>query len=312
MAQAIIIPGAGKVAPFRIDRRLVTQGEYSAYTLEVAGSLPPRMGGEPSAPAVFLTAEEAAGFARWRGGRLATDAEWERASLHVDGVSAFGVERFAEVWELTSTANIVRGGRWRDRPGEPAQLENRSTEVNPARDVGFRCAYPLGLPDRALDDWYRRPGVRATAERERLATLFRSEAGLGAYLAQELTRVGLAYRMRRRNMAPNLVDAFVEGRGNMLEGLAKTWGNPDDETLATRLSFEWGDSRDYELYAEHGFLVITHSTMTAGTEAPIQHTMYGETLTRLPLETFTKLTYDASDFIRYVVHHFEGRYDSPT
>jgi hypothetical protein len=49
-----------------------------------------------------------------------------------------------EVWEWTATPAteggfVVCGGRWRNAIERPPQPENRSYEVEPASDVGFRC-----------------------------------------------------------------------------------------------------------------------------------------------------------------------------
>jgi formylglycine-generating enzyme required for sulfatase activity len=60
------------------------------------------------------------------------------------GDSPSGVSDLLAVWEwVTATYQtrgaVVRGGAWRDRC-VPPQLQNRSWEDEPSRDVGFRCA----------------------------------------------------------------------------------------------------------------------------------------------------------------------------
>lgn len=61
------------------------------------------------------------------------------------GDSPSGVSDLCQIWEWVTapyqtSGNLVRGGPWRDRTA-PAELQNRSWEDLPARDVGFRCAW---------------------------------------------------------------------------------------------------------------------------------------------------------------------------
>jgi formylglycine-generating enzyme required for sulfatase activity len=79
--------GSGKsVAPFLIDLAEVTNGEYAAFVKEKDARAPAHWGAaEPAStlrelPVVGVTPAEAAAFAAWKGKRLPTAAEWERAA----------------------------------------------------------------------------------------------------------------------------------------------------------------------------------------------------------------------------------------
>jgi formylglycine-generating enzyme required for sulfatase activity len=79
--------GAGKdVAEFLIDLTEVSNGDYAAFVREKNARAPAHWNGtEPPVtarelPVVGITPAEAAAYAEWKGKRLPTSAEWERAA----------------------------------------------------------------------------------------------------------------------------------------------------------------------------------------------------------------------------------------
>lgn len=78
------------LAAFAIDRVEVTQAAYRACVRAGACSPAPLLGADPrfsgdALPVAFVTQPEAAQYCAWRGARLPSEAEWERAARGRDG-----------------------------------------------------------------------------------------------------------------------------------------------------------------------------------------------------------------------------------
>jgi len=138
-----------EVAPFRIDRTPVTNGDYIAF-MEETGADPPMYwegdgeGGwlrtamartqevDPAKPVIHVSWDEADAFARWAGKRLPTEREWEAAAAGSDrnranldelsfgcapagaygdsAASCGAVQMLGDVWEWTSSDFIPYPG----------------------------------------------------------------------------------------------------------------------------------------------------------------------------------------------------------
>ncbi|MBM3461142.1 MAG: methyltransferase domain-containing protein [Armatimonadetes bacterium] len=72
------------VAPFFIDENLVTVGDYAEFARATKRRLPANPPAE-NLPATEVSWDDAAAYARWKGKRLPTEAEWELAARGTDG-----------------------------------------------------------------------------------------------------------------------------------------------------------------------------------------------------------------------------------
>ena len=109
------------LAPFRISRRLVTNGEYLAFLEAARHGSPAYWQGRKmrrfdrwidiplDEPVLHVSALAAEAYCRWAGRRLPSEAEWERAAQEP------GMEQlFGSAWQWTSSAFLPYPGFLRD------------------------------------------------------------------------------------------------------------------------------------------------------------------------------------------------------
>jgi len=71
------------LGPFYIDETEVSNGDYNEFC-KATGCTPPE--GAPDLPVVGVTVAQARAYAHWKGRRLPTAQEWERAARGVDAL----------------------------------------------------------------------------------------------------------------------------------------------------------------------------------------------------------------------------------
>jgi iron(II)-dependent oxidoreductase len=163
-----------ELAPFEIDRAPVDNGAYARF-VEETGAEPPMYwerdgeGGwlrtamgraepiDPRQPVIHVSWDEAEAFARWAGGRLPTEHEWEAAAGRLDdvgqvwewtsshflpypGFEAFPYEEYSKVF-FGDTYRVLRGGSWASHPSV-IRPSFRNWDLPERRQIfsGIRCA----------------------------------------------------------------------------------------------------------------------------------------------------------------------------
>jgi gamma-glutamyl hercynylcysteine S-oxide synthase len=155
---------AVEVAPFRIDRALVTNAEYAAF-MEAEHADPPLFWDDtapPRQPVQHVSFHEAEAYTRWVGKRLPTEAEWEKAAKTVgrelehlqgavwqwtatwfDGYPGFRAFPYPEYSEpfFGEEYRVLRGGSWATDP-LVARPTFRNWDLPQRRQIfsGLRCA----------------------------------------------------------------------------------------------------------------------------------------------------------------------------
>jgi iron(II)-dependent oxidoreductase len=155
---------AVEVAPFRIDRALVTNAEYAAFMDAERADRPLLWDPDasPRAPVQHVSFHEAEAYARWAGKRLPTEPEWEKAAKKVagelehmsgavwqwtasffDGYPGFRAFPYPEYSEpfFGEEYRVLRGGSWVTDP-LVARPTFRNWDLPQRRQIfsGLRCA----------------------------------------------------------------------------------------------------------------------------------------------------------------------------
>ena len=155
---------AVELAPFWIDRGLVTNADYAAF-MEAERADRPLLwdaAARPEAPVQHVSFHEAEAYARWAGKRLPNEPEWEKAAKTAVGLEHMG----GAVWQWTSSFfeaypgfsafpyaeysevffgeeyRVLRGGSWVTDP-VVARPTFRNWDLPQRRQIfsGIRCAH---------------------------------------------------------------------------------------------------------------------------------------------------------------------------
>lgn len=146
-------PHSVTLGDYRIDRSEVTAGDYRRCVETGPCAAPPFASGgkrfeQPELPITMVSWSEASTYCKWRGGRLPTEAEWERAARGLAG------RRFP--WGSTYDPYIANGGRL---GLDPFEDKDGYLELAPVGALPFSRT-PDGIVDLAgnaeewVADWF--------------------------------------------------------------------------------------------------------------------------------------------------------------
>lgn len=150
------------LSAFYIDKYEVTNAQFRAYARITGASLPPEnlnpLFSEDRQPVVGVTWTEAEAYCHWRGGRLPTEAQWEKAARGTDGRTyPWGEEAPGGDFAVMDLGGRCGRTNWADPSAGPVPGEFCHTMPVGSRPRG---ASPYGLLDMAgnawewCNDWY--------------------------------------------------------------------------------------------------------------------------------------------------------------